>query len=47
VTLRVELTELAIKRALATRKVNLLGGVTYTPRGGSPSKITFRIRFKL
>jgi hypothetical protein len=47
VPLRVELTQLAIKRALATRRVNLLGGVTYTPRGGSPSKITFRIRFKL
>ena len=47
VRLRVELTQLAIKRALASGKVNLLGGVTYRPRGGSPSKITFRIRFKL
>lgn len=47
VKLRVALTQLAIKRALATRRVNLLGGVTYTPRGGSPSTITFRIRFKL
>jgi hypothetical protein len=47
VRLRVELTDFAIRRTLARQKLNTVGGVTYTPRGGVPSTITFRIRLKL
>jgi hypothetical protein len=47
VRLRVELTDCAIRRAFARQKLNTVGGVTYTPRGGTPSTITFPIRVRL
>ena len=47
VPLRIELTNKAISRAVRTHKLNLLGGVTYTPRGGHPGTLTFKIHAKL
>lgn len=47
VKLDVLLTDFAIRRALARRKLNVLGRVTYTPTRGDPSSIVFRIKFHL
>jgi hypothetical protein len=47
VPLRIELTNKAIARALKRHKLNVLAAVTYTPRGGQPGTLTFRIRAKL
>jgi hypothetical protein len=47
VLLHIELTKRAIRRALRTRKLDGVGAVTYTPRGGAPSTLTFRIRLRL
>jgi hypothetical protein len=47
VLLRIELTNRAVRRALKRRKLNFLAAVTYTPTGGTPSTLTFRIRLRL
>jgi hypothetical protein len=47
VPVHVELTKRAIRRVLRTRRLNTWAGVTYTPRGGSPHTLAFRIRFHL
>ena len=47
VPLKVELTKRAIRSVLKTHKLNTWGGVTYTPRGGTPSTLVFHLRFKL
>jgi hypothetical protein len=47
VPLRIELTDRAIRHALRTRKLNVLAAVTYRPRGGQPSTLTFRIKARL
>ena len=47
VKLRFELTKRAISRILATRKLNAFGGVTYTPTGGTPRTLVFKIRIRV
>jgi hypothetical protein len=47
VRLRIALTKRAIRKALSTGKLNALAGVTYTPTGGDPNTLTFKIRIRL
>jgi hypothetical protein len=47
VPLRIELTNKGIRLAIRRQKLNILAGVTYTPTGGQPSTLTFRIRIRL
>jgi hypothetical protein len=44
VPLRIELTDRAISRVVKTRKLNTWGRVTYTPKGGVPNSLLFKIR---
>jgi hypothetical protein len=45
VPLRIELTDRAIRRVIKTRKLNTWGRVTYTPKGGVPNTLAFKINF--
>jgi hypothetical protein len=47
VKLRFELNKRGIRRVLATRKLNGFGGVTYTPTGGTPRTLLFKIRIRI
>ena len=44
VPLHIELTDRAIQRVIRTRKLNTWGRVTYTPTGGVPNSLVFKIR---